>query len=901
MKRIFLLSVLAIMPLLSLNAQLQGDGSMANPYRGFLVGNFTISGTKYFNGNIYVDDETLTIAPGTKLIAVQARASIFVINTGKLTANGTSAYPILFTCDLDLDGINGEPSEYWGNITIESSQASQISYCTFERGRKDHAKFGLFGGGLRLASSAVTVTNTTFLNCLASKGGAIAVLAGKSPNITSCTFLNNSSIDQGGAVYVEAASSPVFTNCLFRNNSSASPSLKGGTIASLSSSPKIINSTIVYSTSPASEGKSIYLENSSGAVVVNSAIWGGTNHIGLSGTPSSVLANNAIEGVSVTGNITLNSSNTATDGPNFTNPSSGDFSIAFISPMRDTGTESYPGVTIPSTDITGTTRIHIRDIGAYESIYSRWNGNRGTSWPYPRNWDSDIGPGTTNIVIPAGRTNYPTASPGVSFTLNSGLQMIVEPGARVTFSSLTNNGTIWLKANAAASASLIAGSYSGSAGSMNVEIFLKGSGEMGDLWHYIAAPATVPKTVFTDIEPENLMNYDEGKVVTDVIEGWQWHDGYDGTTPFTNLEAKKGYNVLVFNDTTLVFRNLQSITTSMGQIDLPFSGSGGDTSLYGYSLVGNSLTCGLNWDLVTRSDQVNVRNAIYFRQGDVVASYVNGVGTNGGSAHIPPLQGFFVKTRATGTYITIPNNAREHNSTVRYKSSQTVPMLSLTLVSDQSQDETVIRFEPRATEEFDGDYDAGKIFSPSDKNPQVWSVLNGENYSINSIPLPETEMTIPLTVRIPVAGTYKIKRSQLQGAGGARIELADALTGSRTDLTNTSLYTFSAGEGTIANRFSIIITTGQRTEPEQKDLASALKIYSSSGKICILPEGREWSGTKGNVRIFDVTGRLIMSVNEERFSPGELKEYSPSVSGGLLIVEVNTAIKRFLEKIVLTE
>ena len=55
-------------------------------------------------------------------------------------------------------------------------------------------------------------------------------------------------------------------------------------------------------------------------------------------------------------------------------------------------------------------------------------------------------------------------------------------------------------------------------------------------------------------------------------------------------------------------------------------------------------------------------------------SYVNGVGTNGGTAHIPPLQGFFVKTRATGTYITIPDNAREHNATPRYKSAQVIPL-----------------------------------------------------------------------------------------------------------------------------------------------------------------------------------------------------------------------------------
>ena len=46
--------------------------------------------------------------------------------------------------------------------------------------------------------------------------------------------------------------------------------------------------------------------------------------------------------------------------------------------------------------------------------------------------------------------------------------------------------------------------------------------------------------------------------------------------------------------------------------------------------------------------------------------------------------------------------------------------------------------------------------------------MNGENYSINSIPWPETKTVIPLTLKIPEEGTYKIKRSQLQGTGNSK-------------------------------------------------------------------------------------------------------------------------------------
>ncbi len=876
---------------------------MANPYSGFLSGNFTISGTKYFNGNIYVDNEVLTVSAGARLIAVQNRASIFVTGSGQIMAVGTQISPILFTCDIDKDGINAEPGEYWGNININSTGSSQLSYCTFENGRKDHFKFGLLGGGLRLASSAVTVSYSTFRNCVAEKGGAIAVISGAAPSISACTFLNNSAIIHGGAIYADAGSSPLIENSLFNGNSSGSLTLKGGTVTSLSAAPKIVNSTIVNSSSPVGDGTSLYLENSPSAIIVNTVIWGGVNHVGLSGTPSSVLEYNAIEGASFAGNLTLNSVNTAADGPNFINPAADNFNIAYASVLRDSGAESYPGITIPTSDIIRSARIHIPDRGAYEMIYSRWKGNLGTSWSHPKNWEGTYPPGNLNVVIPAGLANYPVDAPGPTFTLNAGLEMIVEPGARVTFNSLTNNGTIELRASETTMASMLTNSYAGTAGNLNVELFLKSAPPEIDRWHYIATPATVSKTVFTDIEPENLLSYDESKVVTSVAEGWQWHDGYDGTTPFSNLEAKKGYNVFVFEDATMTYGNLKSLTTSLGQINLPFSGSGGDTSLYGYSLLGNSLTCGINWDAVTFSDG-NVRDAYYIRTETGEASYVNGVGTNGGTAHLPPMQGFFVKTRATGTWLNIPDNAREHNATPRFKSSQQIPLLRLTLVSSSSQDEMVIRFDPAATAGFDHQFDAGKIFNPVIKSAKLFSVAGNEKYSINSIPWPEKATVIPLTVINPEAGTFKIRRSQLQAIENYTIILTDRLAGRSVDLLAYPEYSFSLPAGTVSDRFTLTISPVEKSAVTQEEPGlenNSLKIYSASGKVFILPQGPGWDGISGKVRIFDITGRMLVAENDERFNQGELKEYYMAAAGGLLIVEVTVGPKRYLEKIVLTK
>lgn len=909
MKKTLIISVLAIMHLLPAAAQLLGDGSMANPYRGTLAGDFTISGTKYFNGNIVVDNERLTLAAGTTLISTNSNALILVNGTGQFLAQGTASSRILITADLDLDGNNGEPTDTWGNITILSTGTSTISYCTIENGRRLAARVGYYGGGLNLGTSTVTVSNSTIRNCVAGYGGAINIAGTSSPMISRCIITGNGANEQGGAIYVTGGSSPVISNCIIYNNSSFSSTRKGGAIASVTGSPRVVNSVIAYSNSPAADGKSVYLENSSGARVINTIIWGGSDHIGLSGTPSSVFDYSAIEGISLSGCLNLNSSNTAPDGPNFTNPGTGDFTTAFVSPCRDSGAASYPGVTVPTTDYAGAQRIGATDMGAWELRYSRWLGVT-TDWSRSLGWDKGVLPGTTNIIIPSGLSHYPTLAPGPSFTLGSGLTMNVEPGARVTFASLTNNGTINLHSDATRISSMITGSYSGAAGNINIDHYLTGEDSETGLWHYIASPATVSKTVFTDIEPYNLLRYDESKVLTGVVEGWQWHDGYGGTTGFSNLTAKEGYDVSVASDVTMTYTNLKSLTTSIGRIDLSFSGSGGDTTIYGYSLLGNSLTCGINWDRVTYSHPHTVlRHAYYITTATgQEASYVNGVGTNGATAHIAPLQGFFVRTRGTGTYLTIPDNAREHNAAPRFKSAEQIPMVRLTLSSAGINDETVIRLDPEATDDFDGQFDASRLAGPVEGKLKIYSVMKGESYSINTIPRPEKITAIPLTLVIPREGTVRITGSQLQALDGCRAVLTDNLTGNRTDLLKNPEYSFSAPAGTITGRFFLEITPALKqamavageNKPGLTE-ENSLKIWSASGRVCILPQGTGWDGITGKVRIFDITGRMILLSEDERFNAGEQIEFNTPGTGGLIIVEVVTGQKRYLEKIVMAK
>ena len=53
-----------------MKAQILGSGTFADPYHGINPGDFTISGTKYFNADIGVSAGTLTLLAGAKLISL---------------------------------------------------------------------------------------------------------------------------------------------------------------------------------------------------------------------------------------------------------------------------------------------------------------------------------------------------------------------------------------------------------------------------------------------------------------------------------------------------------------------------------------------------------------------------------------------------------------------------------------------------------------------------------------------------------------------------------------------------------------------------------------------------------------------------------------------------------------
>jgi len=488
--------------------------------------------------------------------------------------------------------------------------------------------------------------------------------------------------------------------------------------------------------------------------------------------------------------------------------------------------------------------------------------------------------------------------------------MIIEQGARVTLDDLTNNGTIKLNhaQNASGFASLILGSYSrGGSGTEEIQLFLTGGGseEQEDFkWHYISSPVSSLSTdVFTGTTPD-LAQFVESRPVFSLLQGWVAYDGYVYSTgqmngpTFNTLTPGKGYNYFDYNDNTFTFSGL--LNTANVVMNLGYSGT---PSMHGFNLLGNPFSSGLNWDDIANSVYftypASTSRGVYFTRNNLQCTYINGVGTPGDvTGIIPPMQGFFTKTYATGNSITIPAAARTHdNIHARYKGKSLIPLVRLSVTESViPNDETVVRFDEEAKSYFDYDFDAVKMF-PSSKTT-IYTSLDGTNYAINGLPFPETVVEIPVVVNMTTAGTHKISAIQLQGLDNYNVTLTDNSTGFIADLKTTPVLTFSSTAGSIEDRFILKVSNVATSVETPSSAPTNFMIYHSFNVINIQTISDDWDGKPGSVKVFDMIGKTVADTRNAEFRKNSLTRIAAPSAKGLYMVEIESGVMRYVGKVI---
>jgi GH35 family endo-1,4-beta-xylanase len=295
------------------------------------------------------------------------------------------------------------------------------------------------------------------------------------------------------------------------------------------------------------------------------------------------------------------------------------------------------------------------------------------------------------------------------------------------------------------------------------------------------------------------------------------------------LTPGRGYSVNIPGTQTVDFVG----TLNNGPVSLTNLGRG-PLADAGWQLLGNPYPAPLDWN-ATSTSGLDAAVYVYRSTGPYAGTYAtyvrNGVGTNGGTNQLAAMQGFFVRTSATGApgAVSFTNAARltTYANPTFQRTASADPLVRLTLsAATGPADEAVVYFSSNATTGIDPAADAYKLSASG--APVLASELSAtELLSINALPaLGTATVAVPLRVLAPQAGTYTLRATELLNLpAGTQAALRDNQTGTLFDLSQPTGYTVSLGAGPATGRFTLLLRPGSALATAPAALAEEVLLY----------------------------------------------------------------------------
>jgi hypothetical protein len=326
------------------------------------------------------------------------------------------------------------------------------------------------------------------------------------------------------------------------------------------------------------------------------------------------------------------------------------------------------------------------------------------------------------------------------------------------------------------------------------------------------------------------------------------------------LTPMKGY--ALFGDAGFTASYTGSMNTGNQTYSTAYSGGSN-----GWNLVGNPYPSSIDWSASSGWTKTNINDATYIHtDASHWATFISGVGANSGTRYIAPGQGFFVQSNAAGGTLAMTNSVRVHNATTFFKNSdEVVPnLLRIEVSGNGYKDEAVVRFAAEATAEFDGNYDAHKLYGDVAEAAQVYT-LGSIPLAINSLP---ATGTVPLGIYSGAAGTYTLAATEINDLTGVTLE--DTHTGIFTDLTKSPCSVeLTAGES--GQRF--MLHFGPLSIEDKESTPASIYSYRHTAYISMN------GNTTGDIFIYTISGQLVATLT----SASGMNEVQLPVSGTYIV------------------
>jgi len=360
-----------------------------------------------------------------------------------------------------------------------------------------------------------------------------------------------------------------------------------------------------------------------------------------------------------------------------------------------------------------------------------------------------------------------------ALTISTDALLTVSPTKNLTASGTTTLNSaqcLVLKSDASGTASFIDnGTISGS-GTAKIERYITPYDVISDLkFHFLSCPigtqAIEPE--FIDLSSSLVTDFYKWNEADNVWVSYRKGDWLLGENPdyflknpaFTesNFMQGSGYMVAYPSAFTKNFIGVPATSTSGLSVDC-YKTSGG------WNLVGNPFPSSINWNSLSKS---NVDATLYYYDNSIPAyKYYNTTsgGMGGATQFISPMQGFMVHASATGS-LGMANGARTHSGQdIFYKDEPlTTNILDLKVERNGKSDYARICFYEQATENFDGEFDAYKIFSYSASTSELYSkTSNNTSLAINTLPLAIMNGgSVPVSFKVGTPGNFTLSAEKL--------------------------------------------------------------------------------------------------------------------------------------------
>jgi hypothetical protein len=257
---------------------------------------------------------------------------------------------------------------------------------------------------------------------------------------------------------------------------------------------------------------------------------------------------------------------------------------------------------------------------------------------------------------------------------------------------------------------------------------------------------------------------------------------------------------------------------------------------------------------------------------------------------IPAMQGFFIKSNATGGSITIPAGSRMHSSRPYYKSVEAVSdwlSMKIESMTDTSHfDEAFVHVLGGSTPGFDSSQDAWKLAGSLDY-PQIYTMAPDQ--SILSINTQPEYTSVPIAVQTPVAGSYKITFGGIGSFNGSQpLFFEDKASQSVINLRNNGSYVFASSGGLETGNFILHFEeTGIREHAGNGFLA-----WSSGSVIHV--DARAQGLNIEQLEIYNLTGRIVCTINNPLLPVVIPQTNMPT---GLYLIKVKTREGVYTQKL----